>query len=457
MRSGLVPCTETAGRPLSFPAENRIFAEKEGFAMNWTEIVVGAIVSGLIATGITFAVSRIAKKRHALRIRYETMMRRFFHSEKTVSELIFSFDDTKIRNDEFIRYRDVIDGNLYPGTDIRMTVHRNREQRTFTLPYEEVVDFTLRPHTGISTDGDIPVRYPDDGITECTRPGLDAYLKRNPATYNDRILCMRYLERTEEDGYRCGLTQSDFLDVVRTNLTLDYPLKGSFRETLRQTDSAQRPGTLPSLAASRMMNFIGVSAVWCMDCGSGSFETRYRYYLKCRQTGMSVYSDMLGTTSGYANPPKFASAETAPTCKETDSSAGIPNADTRQGLASGDLLAYLCEEMKREFFEETGYDRYAAHKGLSLSNERILKVIPLAFTRELARGGTPQFFFLILTPYITDKEFVKYFRQSVDGRNEFRDNTLSNLRNHPLSPETLANLLYAYKYIRKMPSDRILL
>ena len=99
MRSGLVPCTETAGRPLSFPAENRIFAEKEGFAMNWTEIVVGAIVSGLIATGITFAVSRIAKKRHALRIRYETMMRRFFHSEKTVSELIFSFDDTKIRND----------------------------------------------------------------------------------------------------------------------------------------------------------------------------------------------------------------------------------------------------------------------------------------------------------------------------------------------------------------------
>ena len=425
--------------------------------MNWTEIVVGAIVSGLIATGITFAVSRIAKKRHALRIRYETMMRRFFHSEKTVSELIFSFDDTKIRNDEFIRYRDVIDGKLYPGTDIRMTVHRNKEQRTFTLPYEEVVDFTLRPHTGIRTNGDIPVRYPDDGITECTRPGLDAYLKRNPATYNDRILCMRYLERTEEDGYRCGLTQSDFLDVVRTNLTLDYPLKGSFRETLRQTDSAQRPGTLPSLAASRMMNFIGVSAVWCMDCGSGSFETRYRYYLKCRQTGMSVYSDMLGTTSGYANPPKFASAETAPTCKETDSSAGIPNADTRQGLASGDLLAYLCEEMKREFFEETGYDRYAAHKGLSLSDERILKVIPLAFTRELARGGTPQFFFLILTPYITDKEFVKYFRQSVDGRNEFRDNTLSNLRNHPLSPETLANLLYAYKYIRKMPSDRILL
>ena len=201
--------------------------------MNWTEIVVGAIVSGLIATGITFAVSRIAKKRHALRVRYETMMRRFFHSEKTVSELIFSFDDTKIRNDEFIRYRDVIDGNLYPGTDIRMTVHRNREQRTFTLPYEEVVDFTLRPHTGIRTDGDIPVRYPDDGITECTRPGLDAYLKRNPATYNDRILCMRYLERTEEDGYRCGLTQSDFLAVVRTNLTLDYPLKGSFRERCR--------------------------------------------------------------------------------------------------------------------------------------------------------------------------------------------------------------------------------
>lgn len=30
--------------------------------MNWTEIVVGAIVSGLIATGITFAVSRIAKR-----------------------------------------------------------------------------------------------------------------------------------------------------------------------------------------------------------------------------------------------------------------------------------------------------------------------------------------------------------------------------------------------------------
>ena len=102
--------------------------------MNWTEIVVGAIVSGLIATGITFAVSRIAKKRHALRIRYETMMRRFFHSEKTVSELIFSFDDTKIRNDEFIRYRDVIDGNLYPGTDIRRYAIRTTASRNVPAP-----------------------------------------------------------------------------------------------------------------------------------------------------------------------------------------------------------------------------------------------------------------------------------------------------------------------------------
>lgn len=393
-------------------------------------MIIEEIAASIIAAAAMAAGGLALRKRRVLTMRYRAMMNRFFYSERIVNELMFSSDRTEPSNDAFIRYRDIAEGNLYPGLGIEVPVRHGKETKTFLLPYAEIVNFIDRPQSRITIvrPDHIPQRYPADALTARTRPALNAYLNR-PAkraqTYNDHILCMKSLRAKGPDTYSCELTQSDFLDVVRTNLTLDHPLEGGFRETLRGMDAARAEGKLPLLEDSLLMNFIGVSAVWCMDRGSGAPEERFRYYLKCRQSGMSVYSGMLGTASGYANPP-----------------AG-------DRFDSDDLMQFMRSEMLREFDEETGYGSYARSKGYSLEDERYIKVIPLALTREFARGGCPQFFFLIVTPYIGDREFAGYFKQSIDGRNEFRDDLLSNRSAHPLSPETFANLLYARRYVQQ--------
>ena len=83
-------------------------------------------------------------------------------------------------------------------------------------------------------------------------------------------------------------------------------------------------------------------------------------------------------------------------------------------------------------------------------SEDSVKIIPLAFAREFARGGKPQFFFLIVTPEIPKSEMIRYYKRSLDGFNEFSDSVVKNrLQWLSLSPETRTNFIYAFKYIQK--------
>ena len=83
-------------------------------------------------------------------------------------------------------------------------------------------------------------------------------------------------------------------------------------------------------------------------------------------------------------------------------------------------------------------------------------MIPLAFTRELARGGKPQFFFAINTPYVDEKHVAECFEMSFNGKEEFYNDLRSRFVMYKLSPETLTNLLLTYKYLqRKQKLDYI--
>lgn len=389
------------------------------------------VAGGVTVALLVFLANRVYNYLHdnkeGLKTRYEAMMRRFFYSERIVKELIFSFNSDKVRDNDFIHYSTVLNGRIYKELGLRFKVKMNNRERVFDLPYTECINFIRHPKTvlRLTDTRQIPVITLDEHLMQDTDSNIKEYMTRNPNAYNQRILCLKELHQTSTAEYACTIAQTDFTDVVRTKLTLDYPLAGHFGETLRRREMAAAGGGLPALHDSILMNSIGVSAIWCMDSGAQKTSDRYVYYLKCRQAMISVYPDMLGTTSGYVNPP-------AEGC-----------------FTSDNLLEFIKAEMLREFDEETGFKGYADAKGFRIEDEKLVKIIPLALTRELIRGGCPQFFFLIVTPYITDKEFVNYFKKSIDGRNEFRDDNLSNLKSHPLSPETLTNLLYCQQYLQR--------
>ena len=86
----------------------------------------------------------------------------------------------------------------------------------------------------------------------------------------------------------------------------------------------------------------------------------------------------------------------------------------------------VTSQIKKEFFQEVGYNRYLEDMG---RDESEVQIIPLAYVRELMRGGKPQFFFLIKTPETTEKVISKYFKESFNGTDEFKNNIISQIKN----------------------------
>lgn len=365
--------------------------------------------------------------------------RRFFYPAKDVCRLIFDFDGEKIENDEFIAYKSVLSGDMYSDLGMNMCVHWNGQEKIFRLPYVECIDFISDPNVKLIASGQKANHIFTWDLYTRTEAAFCAYRVKRPYR-NEFKLCLRGLYKESESRYRCDVRKTDFESIIRTNLTLDYWskdfLKGdgnhaAWGETLRAAEMDMANGGIPELQDSLLVNFIGVSAIWCLDAGEGEPNERYSFYLKPRKQTLSVYPGMLGTVSGYVD------------AKE---------------IQSDDLLKYVKTEILREFEEETGYCDFirsfyedAKIEDLTQWERNSVKIIPLALTRELIRGGVPQFFLLIVTPAICVrdmKRFARFFRLSKDGKNEFLD-TFKRIRQYPLSPETLMNLLYVYKYIHR--------
>ena len=345
----------------------------------------------------------------------------FFFSESVVRQLMLDYSTDKLMDDEFVTWKSVWGtwnndgshsrGAYYPnaGTWVKIARECNETVADFRLPYAEYVDFTTQKNVNISYNltGEEWLCQDED-----REAALAEYKTKKTNYKNEKKLRVSSME-IKNDNYIFTLQPTNFNDIAKTNLTIDWedPMTLS---TLRSKELNISKDTLPDFANSRLANFIGVSAVWI----SGNRRNR-KYFLRCRQSNLSAYYGMLGTVSGYVNPHNAA-------------------------VKYISLIEFFKDEILREFKEETGYDKYANTKDW----KKFIKVIPLAITREFARGGNLQLFFLIKTDEIDVKRFSHAFFNSLDGTHEFVNYRISNIK-AGLSPETFVNLIYAFKFLQK--------
>lgn len=359
------------------------------------------------------------------RVKYSNC--RFFYDEDLSKKIITT--QSKMQKSHFIDYSIAKRNQYYALDQTTISVRVNGNTEELNLPYSILADYIEDNKMRISVENIITDQYelPTE-IDTLTTPVLEDFLNNKPGTYNESILRINSLCPNQNGiGWRCILQQTDYFTQIRTNLTLDVQLDNDLgkEDTLRQRDMMQAEyHRLPKFENSVMANSIGVSAIWCFVSKVSKRTSKRRFFfLKPRRQNTGVFSNMLGSVSGAVKFPQ--------------------NGNINEPY----LENYLINEMRREFYEETGYDEFM--KDNSITEDKIT-IIPLAFAREFARGGKPQFFFLIVTPEISNRDMIKYYKKSLDGFNEFDDTLLKNsIQNIDLSPETHTNFIYALKYIQK--------
>ena len=252
-----------------------------------------------------------------------------------------------------------------------------------------------------------------------TEPILQEFLKAKKNTTNDGALRLKSLVKKTDLEYECELQLATYFDQIRTNLTLDMPL--NIGRTMRIEDlSANKQ--LKKFADSILANTIGVSAIWVMPYKGKDKNNRFKVFLKPRKESTGVFYNMLGTISGVVEAPGMC----------------VMKCDT--------LEEYVTSQIRKEFYQESGYDQYMEDH---VRDESEVEIIPLVMVRELMRGGKPQFFYLIKTPEVSEWVISKYFKNSFNGAEEFENSIITRFKDYDLSPETQVNILYAYSYIQR--------
>ncbi|KZN53900.1 hypothetical protein N474_18840 [Pseudoalteromonas luteoviolacea CPMOR-2] len=346
----------------------------------------------------------------------------YFYPESIVKKMLLSHEFTECnKNTKFIKY-----DNCYKYYDrerksFSLTISKT-ESLNIEIPYKELINFIEKPSASISVPSEIKNYKMEESLLSDTEYNLQEYIKENNGTTDGSILRISSFNKVRENEYACTLEKSSFYYQVRTNLTLDFLLQNHHEKTLRTLDLG-RNNKLPSFDNSIMVNSIGVSAiVYYRHPKTGERH----FFLKPRKSkrvagsntnvGTGVFQGMLGTISGVVQ---------------------IPN-----GVAVDNLVNYATLEMLREFSRETGIDQ---------KKEPAKMIKPLCFTRELTRGGKPQFFFLIEIDYISDSDFKRMFRKSLEGIEEFEEGVMKNhiLFNSIMSPEVVSNMFYALSYFQE--------
>ena len=353
-------------------------------------------------------------KRAKIRQRFKFYTSRYFYDEVLVKAFLFERNLADLPETQFIHYGTYT--NLYPSVAKKCRILAGDDERELILPYKEEINFINSPDTQITVDVGIENYTMPDALRALTEPNLQAFLKKQPHTRNNPILRMRSLTWNRRNHYSCVLQKAEYFDQVRTNLTLDLPIRDKDNKALRVLDLTETR-ELPSLEDSKLINSIGVSAVCYFRKVPSSSTDRAPnfFFMKLRKPTEAVFGNMFGTTSGVVT--------------------------LHAGQGIGSLVDYVTSEMRREFYRETGLDE---------ETNPIQTMYPLAFTRELMRGGKPQFFFLIEIDPISEDLFGKRFRSSAEGLEEFYDNVYrNNLYSSTLSPEFVMNLIYALQWFQK--------
>jgi hypothetical protein len=340
----------------------------------------------------------------------------YFYSEDLVKAFLLERDFTNLPRPPksvFIDYPKYLD---YYWQDIEVVYYKQGIiENSVQIPYKEEINFIENPNVQINVAGPIEQYEPSLQLIKSTEANLKAYLQKKPATTDGSVLRIASLKKIDMNRYECILQRSSYFIQARTNLTVDFPLEENSTKTLRILDMTNNC-QLPTLEESILVNSLGVSAVvYYVQNGK-----RY-FFMKLRKDSEGVFESMLGTTSGVVQLPS--------------------------GQRITELVSYAQHEMLREFSRETGIDE---------DKLPIKDIKALSFTRELTRGGKPQFFFLIEIPFIDESNFRTVFRKSIEGLDEFYDNLLKNKTSFStaLSPEYSANLIYAFQYFQSQEKKK---
>lgn len=337
-----------------------------------------------------------------------------FYGEDLIKELVFERDFSLLPKTDFLNHTNYL--RYYPRDLKKIKIILNGTEKEFKLPYKEEVNFIKNPDIKISVVSEVGRYEMSSEIIKLTKPNLIEFKKSKPRTFDGEILRLAKFQKIKDNEYECELERATYFDQVRTNLTIDLPLEDNPNKNLRILDIEKKSGKLKSFEDSNLVNSIGVSTVV-------TFYSKKRrdwfYFMKIRKHQQGVFANMLSTISGVVEPPK---------------------------RNIKDLLDHASNELLREFRYETGISK----EEMSIHKDKY-KLIPLAFTRELVRGGKPQFFFLLIIPEMNRKEFERKFNKSVEGTYEFKSDWISNISVYKkaLSPEFATNLIYAHEYLQK--------
>jgi hypothetical protein len=352
--------------------------------------------------------------------RYQYAKSKFFYSQEFISALLFNRTHLKLPNTRFIDYR--LAFKYYPDDRKKVTLLRDGVTKEVEVGYQELINFIDQPNATIKVKGELTPYHQPREIIAASKEAFAAFMHDRPQTTNGPCLRLNTLDLHKDGTYSATLQTSSYFADVRGELTLDFPIDGNPFDTMRIRDVGD-DGNLRPLNDSIMGNDIGVFTVVAF-CSEGEWY----FHMLPRQNKLGVFNGMLSSVSGGMEPPK----------EQID-----------------ELVAYATSEIKREFHEETGLNAF------ELERQGRCQVVPLAFTRELSRGGKPQFFYLTMLNDISEKEFAVGFK-GAQWKHEFRSDFVSNITalDDVFSPEFSTALFYAYEYLqkkRKIPGDTLIL
>lgn len=352
--------------------------------------------------------------------RYQYAKSRFFYHQDFISLLLFNRSHRQLPKTLFIDYN--LAFQYYAADRKVLQLKYQGEDKSIELPYAEIINFIDQPGATIQVEDGVGQYRQSEEIINTTKGAFAAFMADRPKTTNGPALRMADLQAQDDGRYTARLEASGYYDEVRTALSLDYPLDNDLFETMRIKDMTDE-GNLRPIGESLLVNTIGVfTAVMLYSDGN------WYFHMMPRQNKLGVFGGMLSSVSGGVEPPPGPIDE---------------------------LVSYMTTEIKREFHEETGLDIR------ELEGSGRASVVPLAFTRELSRGGKPQFFYLTVLHDITEKEFGQAFK-TAQWKSEFRNDLFSNIKaiDDVVSPEFSTALFYAITYLqkrRKLPVDPLVL
>lgn len=346
----------------------------------------------------------------------------FYRQSFVKSMLQLAAEDT-IHPSSFIDYNIVLNNQYYKDDFLKMNLRIKTEIRTRVFPYKELINYIKHPTTKIQISNkslsDI-FRLPEE-LLYATTNAYTSFIQTRLLVSDDTTLRIKALHSVNDNLWMCSLQKAKYTDQIRTNLTIDFPLESITEETMRTKDLGEN-NTLRPFEESILANTIGVSAIWVMKKKSGITNiSENMYFLMPRKKNTGIYNGMLGTISGVVTSPQS------------------------DKFNSEFLEDYLTLEIQREFYEETGINSLIDSGYLKCDE---IRITPLAFVRDLTRGGKPQVFYIITTPFISPTKINNSFKTSWNGPMEFDDNFFTRIPKYHISPETQLNLVYALSYIQ---------